>query len=127
MTEEVNDYDNTFSNEDFAAWDNFDSNMGLNTHNPFEREPMLGDYMFEPQNPYLRKQQASRSAFEEGKEILESHGNLSLAALAFEAAVQQDPNHVEAWVLLGAAQAQNEKESPAIRALEKALQLTPTI
>ncbi|KEF60039.1 uncharacterized protein A1O9_04889 [Exophiala aquamarina CBS 119918] len=125
MTEEISDYDNTFSNEDFAAWDKFDSDMGLNTHNPFEREPMLGDYMFESQNPYLENSTASRSAFEQGKEILENHGNLSLAALAFEAAVQQDPNHIEAWVLLGAAQAQNEKESPAIRALEKALQLDP--
>ncbi|KAJ9615704.1 Peroxisomal membrane signal receptor PTS1 [Cladophialophora chaetospira] len=124
MTEDAAEFDTAFSNEDFAAWDNFDSNMGLNTHHPYEREPMLGDYMFEQQNPFAENQ-ASRSAFEEGKQILESHGNLSLAALAFEAAVQQDPNHVEAWVLLGAAQAQNEKESPAIRALEKALQLDP--
>ncbi|OAL37453.1 hypothetical protein AYO20_03302 [Fonsecaea nubica] len=114
-----------FTAEDLAAWENFDSTMGLNTHHPFEREPMLGDYMFESQNPYLENSTNSRSAFEQGKEILESHGNLSLAALAFEAAVQQDPNHVEAWVLLGAAQAQNEKESPAIRALEKALELDP--
>ena len=58
-------------------------------------------------------------------EILQTHGNLSLAALAFEAAVQQNPNHVEAWTLLGSAQAQNEKESPAIRALEKSIQLDP--
>ncbi|KIV90331.1 hypothetical protein PV10_07644 [Exophiala mesophila] len=125
MTEDTTDFDNAFSSEDFAAWDQFDSTMGLNTHNPFEREPMLGDYMFESQNPYLENASASRSAFEQGKEILETHGNLSLAALAFEAAVQQDPNHVEAWVLLGSAQAQNEKEAPAIRALEKALQLDP--
>ena len=124
MTEDAAEFDNAFSSEDFAAWDNFDSNMGMNTHHPYEREPMLGDYMFEAQNPFLENP-ASRSAFEEGKQILESHGNLSLAALAFEAAVQQDPNHVEAWVLLGTAQAQNEKESPAIRALEKALQLDP--
>jgi peroxin-5 len=124
MTEDAADFDNAFMSEDYAAWDNFDSTMGMNTHT-YSREPMLGDYMFEQQNPYLENNQASRSAFEEGKLILESHGNLSLAALAFEAAVQQDPNHVEAWVLLGAAQAQNEKESPAIRALEKALQLDP--
>lgn len=125
MAEEGVDFSGNFTSEDYAAWENFDSNMGLNAHQGFEREPMLGDYMFESQNPYLDNGQASRSAFEEGKQILESHGNLSLAALAFEAAVQQDPNHVEAWVLLGAAQAQNEKESPAIRALEKALQLDP--
>lgn len=124
MTEDAADFDKAFSSEDFAAWDQFDSNMGLNAHHAFEREPMLGDYMFESQNPYLETDQG-RSAFEQGKEILESHGNLSLAALAFEAAVQQDPNHVEAWVLLGTAQAQNEKESPAIRALERATQLDP--
>ena len=57
---------------------------------------------------------------------MEEGGNLSLAALAFEAAVQKDPQHVEAWVKLGAAQAQNEKESPAIRALEQALKLDPS-
>ncbi|KIW48188.1 hypothetical protein, variant [Exophiala oligosperma] len=125
ISEDAADYDNHFSSEDYAAWDQFDSTMGMGTHNPFEREPMLGDYMFEGQNPYLENQSASRTAFEQGLEILNTHGNLSLAALAFEAAVQQDPSHVDAWVLLGAAQAQNEKEAPAIRALEKALQLDP--
>jgi len=117
------DFENHFSNEDYAAWDNFDQNLGLGTHNPFEREPMLGEYMFEEHNPFLEN--PNSSAFEQGLEILRTHGNLSLAALAFEAAVQQNPDHVEAWVHLGSAQAQNEKESPAIRALEKALQLDP--
>jgi cytochrome c-type biogenesis protein CcmH/NrfG len=56
---------------------------------------------------------------------MEEGGNLSLAALAFEAAVQKDPQHIEAWTMLGSAQAQNEKESPAIRALEQALKLDP--
>lgn len=81
--------------------------------------PNMGEYTFEPENPYADL----KNAFEEGKRILESGGNLSLAALAFEAAVQQDPKHVEAWTLLGAAQAQNEKEAPAIRALETAVRL----
>ncbi|KAK5208727.1 Peroxisomal membrane signal receptor PTS1 [Exophiala xenobiotica] len=125
MTEDAADFDNAFSSEDYAAWDNFDSTMGLGTHNPFEREPMLGDYMFEAQNPYLEVDESEKTAFEYGKEILESHGNLSLAALAFEAAVQKESGHIEAWVLLGAAQAQNEKEAPAIRALETAVRLDP--
>ncbi|KIW56819.1 hypothetical protein PV05_05440 [Exophiala xenobiotica] len=125
MTEDAADFENAFSSEDYAAWDQFDSTMGLGTHNPFEREPMLGDYMFEPQNPYLEVDESEKTAFEYGKEILEAHGNLSLAALAFEAAVQKDQSHVEAWVLLGAAQAQNEKEAPAIRALETAVRLDP--
>jgi tetratricopeptide (TPR) repeat protein len=124
MTEDV-DYDTTFSKEDLAAWENFDSSLGMGNNNPWAREPMLGEYMFEANNPFLEQSNASRSAFDQGVEILQSHGNLSLAALAFEAAVQQNPNHVEAWTYLGSAQAQNEKESPAIRALEKAIQLDP--
>jgi len=124
MTEDV-DFDTTFSNEDLAAWENFDSSLGMGSHSPWAREPMLGEYMFEANNPFLEQANPSRSAFDQGVEILQSHGNLSLASLAFEAAVQQDPNHVEAWTYLGSAQAQNEKESPAIRALEKAIQLDP--
>jgi tetratricopeptide (TPR) repeat protein len=53
-------------------------------------------------------------------------GNLSLAALAFEAAVQKDSRHIQAWTMLGSTQAQNEKETPAIRALEQALKLDPS-
>ena len=125
MAGSATDFDNTFSNEDFAAWDHIDNTLGLNTHhNPFERDPALGDYQFEQANPYLDSPD-QQSAFEQGVQILRDHGNLSLAALAFEAAVQQDPSHVEAWTLLGSAQAQNEKETPAIRALERALELDP--
>ena len=65
------------------------------------------------------------NAFEEGQKIMREGGNLSLAALAFEAAVQKQPDFIEAWVALGQAQAQNEKESPAIRALEQAHKLDP--
>ncbi|KAF3481980.1 peroxisomal targeting signal receptor [Arthroderma uncinatum] len=100
---------------DFSEWENFDS--GLNTHN--YRDPQLGDYLFEDENAF----RAVGNPFEEGVRILEEGGNLSLAALAFEAAVQKDPSHVQAWTMLGSAQAQNEKESPAIRALEQALKL----
>jgi peroxin-5 len=126
MTADEAEFGNAFSNEDFAAWDNFDSTLGLNPHsNPLERDPQLGDYMFESQNPFLENPTASVSAFDQGVKILQEHGNLSLAALAFEAAVQQEPDHIEAWTQLGSAQAQNEKESPAIRALERALLLDP--
>ncbi|KAK3069247.1 hypothetical protein LTS18_000380, partial [Coniosporium uncinatum] len=103
---------------DMGEWEGFD---GLNTHSNF-RDPQLGDYLFEEDN--LFKDVAD--PFGEGMRIMEEGGNLSLAALAFEAAVQKDPQHVEAWVKLGAAQAQNEKESPAIRALEQALKVDPS-
>jgi peroxin-5 len=55
--------------------------------------------------------------------IVREGDNLSLAAFAFEAAVQRDENLVEARAVLVRAQAQNERESPAIRVLEQALKL----
>lgn len=98
------------------TWENFDSNL----HDRY-RDPEMGYYTFEEDNPFS----ATKDPFEEGIRIMNEGGNLSLAALAFEAAVQRDPQHVQAWCQLGSAQAQNEKESPAIRALEQAIKLDP--
>ncbi|KAF5866021.1 Peroxisomal membrane signal receptor PTS1 [Aspergillus alliaceus] len=101
---------------DMGEWDGFDS---LNTR---FRDPQLGDYMFEEDNMFKNV----TNPFEEGVKIMREGGNLSLAALAFEAAVQKDPQHVQAWTMLGSAQAQNEKELPAIRALEQAMKVDPS-
>jgi peroxin-5 len=98
-------------------WNEFE----LNAH--LAEAPSLGDYMFEQDNPYADA--ARLDPFAEGVEIMDGGGNLSLAALAFEAAARRDPTRVEAWVRLGAAQAQNEKEVPSIRALEAALRQDP--
>ena len=102
---------------DLDQWEGFD---GLNTHSV--RDPAMGDYLFEQENLFKNV----TNPFEEGVKIMEEGGNLSLAALAFEAAVQKDPNHIAAWVKLGESQAQNEKETPAIRALEHALKQDPS-
>ncbi|KAI0388325.1 TPR-like protein [Xylariaceae sp. FL0594] len=98
----------------FGDWD------GL-ANNRLVGDPQVDEYLFEKDN--LFKDRAN--PFEEGMRILDEGGNLSLAALAFEAAIQKDPAHVEAWVQLGIAQAQNEKETAAIRALEQAKRLDP--
>lgn len=98
---------------DFGDWDGFEN---LNTRS---RDPQLGDYMFEEDNMF----RSVNNPFEEGAKIMREGGNLSLAALAFEAAVQKEPQHLQAWTMLGSAQAQNEKELPAIRALEQALKV----
>jgi peroxin-5 len=112
---EDDDYMNGMHLGDMDDWKDFD---GLNTHS---REPSLGEYLFEQHNPFME----TGNAYEEGLRIMDSGGNLSLAALAFEAAVQKEPSHVQAWVRLGSAQAQNEKETPAIRALEEAIKQDP--
>jgi peroxin-5 len=98
-------------------WNEFE----LNAH--LAEAPSLGEYMFEQDNPFADA--ATLDPFAEGVEIMDGGGNLSLAALAFEAAARRDPARVEAWVRLGAAQAQNEKEVPSIRALEAALRQDP--
>lgn len=112
--------------DEYDQWKDFD---GLNHNfdafrNPlgeYDTEPQTGTYMFEENNVF----KDVPNAFEEGLKIMREGGSLSLAALAFEAAVQSDQDFTEAWVHLGQAQAQNEKESPAIRALEHALKLDP--
>lgn len=83
--------------------------------------PAVENYLFEEDNIF----RTTSNAFEEGVRVMKEGGNLSLAALAFEAAVQHNPEHVEAWVYLGNAQAQNEKETAAIRAMEQATKLDP--
>lgn len=122
--------DEQFANhlgDEYDQWKDFDGMNndfdGLRTHdfNDLNRGPELGTYLFEEHNLF----KDVPNAFEEGQKIMREGGNLSLAALAFEAAVQEQPNFAEAWVALGQAQAQNEKESPAIRALEQALKVDP--
>lgn len=103
---------------EFGDWGNFDESP-LNTH---LKDPEAGNYLFEEENVFREL----NNPFDEGVRIMDEGGNLSVAALAFEAAVQRDPSHVEAWTRLGASQAQNEKESPAIRALEQAIKLDPS-
>jgi peroxin-5 len=88
----------------------------------FDGKPDLGDYLFEPENPYM----THADPIAEGIRLMEVGGSLSEAALCFEAACQLDPKRVDGWTYLGAAQAQNEKEAAAIRALEQAIRLDET-
>ncbi|KAL2153956.1 hypothetical protein VTH82DRAFT_2632 [Thermothelomyces myriococcoides] len=111
--------------ENFAKFDSShfggDSLNDWGLSNRYGTDPIVQSYLFEEENLY----KGHPNPFEEGVRIMKNGENLSLAALAFEAAVQKNPDHVDAWVYLGSAQAQNEKEDAAIRALEHALKLDP--
>ncbi|KAI9894146.1 MAG: Peroxisomal membrane signal receptor PTS1 [Vezdaea aestivalis] len=97
----------------------------LRTYDQTDLPNEIENYLFEEEN-FFNDPANVADPFAEGVRILDEGGNLSLAALAFEAAVQRDPTHVAAWTLLGSAQAQNEKETPAIRALEMAIRINPS-
>jgi peroxin-5 len=90
-----------------------------------EADPVLADcalYTFEPVNPYLEHP----NPFQAGLDIINSpSGSLTSACLAFEAAVQRDSSNDEAWQRLGMTQAENEKEVPAIAALQRCVQENP--
>lgn len=133
---ELNEMDKAMTSETNESmvseelFDQFDTEWNNNQMPDFEGmgdwgrlgDPAFEQYLFEEDNFFMNEK---TNAFDEGVRIMKEGGNLSLAALAFEAAVQQKPDHVDAWVYLGTAQAQNEKETAALRALESALKLDP--
>ena len=81
----------------------------------------LAPYHFEENNPFL----SESDPFGLGLSFLRNRASLSEAALAFEAAVQRDPSNSDAWMHLGKTQAENEKEVPAIAALQRSVKEHP--
>lgn len=79
----------------------------------------MDEYVFDERNP-LKDQ--FEDPFAEGLKKLEI-GDITSAALLFEAAVALKPDDSVAWRYLGTTQAQNEKDNQAIRALNKCLEL----
>ncbi|OAD60978.1 Peroxisomal targeting signal 1 receptor [Eufriesea mexicana] len=124
ISSEVDNYESTFlklQNE----WEKISSAEELSSKHPWLSEydtfyDPFKDYEFHEENPM----KSLPNALEEGKKRLEA-GDLPSAILCFEAAVQQDENNSEAWLLLGKTQAENEQDPLAISALKRCLNLDP--
>ncbi|XP_018301409.1 peroxisomal targeting signal 1 receptor isoform X2 [Mycetomoellerius zeteki] len=107
-------------------WDKISTDGNSYTH-PWVSEfdtyydPFNKEYDFSETNPM----KDLPNTLAEGKRRLEA-GDLPSAVLCFEAAAQQDENNVEAWLLLGKTQAENEQDPLAISALNRCLCLDPS-
>lgn len=86
------------------------------------RSAHVAEYKYDTDNQYLH----NPNAYEIGCILMENGAKLSEAALAFEAAVQENSQHVDAWLKLGLVQTQNEKELSGISALEQCLKIDPS-
>ncbi|CAL7950723.1 unnamed protein product [Xylocopa violacea] len=122
---ETENYESTFLKLQ-SEWEKISSSEELSSKHPWLSEydtfyDPFKDYEFHEENPM----KDLPNAFEEGKKRLEA-GDLPSAILCFEAAVQQDENNPEAWLLLGKTQAENEQDPLAISALKRCLNLDPT-
>uniref|UniRef100_A0A1I7U5J0 TPR_REGION domain-containing protein n=1 Tax=Caenorhabditis tropicalis TaxID=1561998 RepID=A0A1I7U5J0_9PELO len=83
-----------------------------------EEATMQNSYVYQDANPFL----SSASPLEEGDQLMRS-GDIGNAMLAYEAAVQKDPQDAKAWCKLGLAHAENEKDQMAMQAFGKCLQI----
>ncbi|XP_057333502.1 peroxisomal targeting signal 1 receptor isoform X2 [Microplitis mediator] len=119
---DLDTYESAFWSKLQGEWDKL-SNKQINESHPWVSEyesyyDPFKDYKFNEENPMKN----APDALEQGKRRLEA-GDLPSAVLCFEAAVQQNPENPEAWLLLGKTQTENEQDPMAIAALKKCLTL----
>ncbi|CAL2031698.1 unnamed protein product [Caenorhabditis brenneri] len=76
------------------------------------------DYSYQDTNPFL----STSNPLLEGDSLMRN-GDIGNAMLAYEAAVQKDPQNAGAWCKLGLAHAENEKDQLAMQAFTKCLQI----
>ncbi|EJT43718.1 YMR018W-like protein [Saccharomyces kudriavzevii IFO 1802] len=83
--------------------------------------PLPQEYEFLNSNHYLSKP----DPYKIGCILMENGSNLNEVIKAFEAAIFQDPNHVNAWLKLGTVNIENESEANGELALKNCLNLDP--
>ncbi|XP_046416641.1 peroxisomal targeting signal 1 receptor isoform X1 [Neodiprion virginianus] len=125
-TQDADDYKSNFWTRLQDEWEKISASDEVSTSHPW-----LSEYekYYDPFQEYTFTEENVMkdipNALEEGKKRLEA-GDLPSAVLCFEAAVQQEKDNSDAWLLLGKTQAENEQDPLAISALKHCLSLDPT-
>lgn len=115
---------------DIDFWESLQKEWDHVTREAPQSHPWLSEYenLSEPYREYkfadVNPLENVEHPFEEGLKKLQEN-DIPSAVLLFEAAVQKNPQHIEAWQYLGTTQAENEQDPAAIAALKKCLQLSP--
>ncbi|CAI4655315.1 CCQ_1a_G0040210.mRNA.1.CDS.1 [Saccharomyces cerevisiae] len=78
-------------------------------------------YQFLKSNIYITE----RDPYKIGCVLMDNGSNLNEVVMAFEAAISQDPSHINAWLKLGIVNFENESESNGELALRNCLNLDP--
>lgn len=95
-------------------WDKLQEEMKKVSNSEDDAHPWLDEYndYYIPQKDYVFSDENPMfdvtNPLERGKQLLEE-GDFPSAVLCFETAVKKEPENVEAWLLLGKTQAENEQ------------------
>ncbi|XP_077533336.1 peroxisomal biogenesis factor 5 isoform X2 [Haemaphysalis longicornis] len=122
--------ENREKGNDTDFWENLQKEWDHVTRETPASHPWLSEFdnLSEPYREYkfadVNPLENVEHPFEEGLKKLQEN-DIPSAVLLFEAAVQKNPQHVEAWQYLGTTQAENEQDPAAIAALRKCLELSP--
>ncbi|CAD6198277.1 unnamed protein product [Caenorhabditis auriculariae] len=79
------------------------------------------EYLPQETNPFM----SYDNPLAEG-DVLMQRGDIGNAVLAYEAAVQKEPQDAQAWCRLGLSHAENERDAKAILAFQKSLAIQPS-
>lgn len=108
------------SDWDKAAEEN-PSNMGWLKETSADATSAHDQYAFEADNPYQEQADPFNEALQKRQQ-----GDLPSAILLFEAALQKNADHAQAWQMLGLSLSENEQDPAAITALKRCLALDPS-
>jgi peroxin-5 len=96
------------------AWGDAMNDFGMPAVSPLDQT-----YELETNNPFAQ----AKNAFDEGMRLFHA-GSLRDAVLAFQAVVGKEPNHSEAWRMLGVVHQENDEDKKAILCLERAVEVS---